>query len=207
MNEESTESIKRNCLDKHQDRRLGEWMVAQGDLSKVTACQVAKSAAPIMGFAVTGQNVRLLAEVYEVALFQRVAKKPSPWDLAALEAALFDLHKDHVKLGADLGQRVAALDETVASEGRGLAQLTTIMAAQADRIVTVEAAVNRLEKAAKTHGRMLGILVRELYRIETDGVGVGVSDELRALMPGDVAASDNLFETVPSRTSEESAAL
>ena len=64
----------------------------------------------------------------------------------------------------------------------------------------------RLDAIVQSHGRMLAILTRELFRIETDGVGVDVSDELRSLLVEHPVAANNLFETAPTKTSDESAA-
>ncbi len=65
--------------------------------------------------------------------------------------------------------------------------------------------------AVLDHSKSVRILITELFRIESNGIGVDVSAELRALLlrlsEVPPVAAGSLFETGPSKTSEESAAL
>jgi hypothetical protein len=218
MNEESTPRIKRSVLSGDQVKALVLWLKAQGDLTGKQHAVVAQDAKVALSIPVTLANLRHWARVWDVPLkAPRKATPPLAETVKGLSDAMDGLYRDHVKLGADVGQRLAMLEDTLATGGTLIARVKALEA----RDQTIDMLLDTVmahgqggtKHAASINGlnAVVATLTKAIVWVvmgeEDQPAPHELQDELRALLHDPPAVPDSLFETGAGKTSEESAAL
>ena len=123
------------------------------------------------------------------------------------------------------GMAAIAMDATITGANiRTVAEASNVALHQrvkpgpslAETVAALVARVSTLEEADDLRDGTHKFLARELLRVETfialigieiNGLGLAVSDDLRAMLVDPPVDAGNLFVIAPSETSEESAAL